>query len=316
MKRFSDNERSIHTYDKIHCKKYNASLMSVCCEDDLYTMSEEYVKESHERGDGVINRFTLETDHFAHGVEPLYAQFLSQVDGIKEDWVTGKGHYRLQFLEKREFALHILTQYFRMPQIGDVMVDDYIRMERASIDMIKEIMAVQTGNEDFRKLEVGVKCEKPALHANLSYLDNETLMTFANAIANNIFVFRISKKNDFYTSDFPIVVSPHVKNVSPMYMGLAQYGGELTMPLSPGLALSIYDRAYFKDKVELDGAFVEASDKEVRRQNFLRYMYATQHVFSYKNDFSLIDFVCNIDGKHPFWKPNHKTEIVSGIGKY
>lgn len=316
LKRFSDNKRSIHTYDKIHCKKYNASLMSVCCEDDLYTMSKEYVKESNERGDGVINRFTIETDHFAHGVEPLYARFLAQVDGIKEDWVTGKDHYRLQFLEKREFALHILTQYFRMPQIGDVMVDDYIRMERAGIDMIKEIMAVQTGNEEFRKLEVDVKCEKPALHANLSYLDNETLMTFANAIANNIFVFRISKENDFYTSDFPIVVSPHVKNVSPMYMGLAQYGGELTIPLSPSLALSIYDRAYFKDKVELDGAFVEASNKEVRRQNFLRYMYATQHVFSYKNDFSLIDFVYNLDGKHPFCKPNHKTEIISGLGKY
>lgn len=316
LKRFSDNKRSIHTYDKIHCKKYNASLMSVCCEDDLYTMSEEYVKESNERGDGGINRFTIETDHFAHGVEPLYARFLAQVDGIKEDWVTGKDHYRLQFLEKREFALHILTQFFRMPQIGDVMVDDYIRMERASIDMIKEIMAVQTGNEDFRKLEVGVKCEKPALHANLSYLDNETLMAFANAIANNIFVFMISKENDFYTSDFPIVVSPHVKNVSPMYMGLAQYGGELTMPLSPSLALSIYDRAYFKDKVELDGAFVEASNKEVRRQNFLRYMYATQHVFSYNNDFSLIDFVYNLDGKHPFLKPNHKTDIISGLGRY
>ena len=316
LKRFSDNKRSIHTYDKIHCKKYNASLMSVCCEDDLYTMSEEYVKESNERGDGGINRFTIETDHFAHGVEPLYARFLAQVDGIKEDWVTGKDHYRLQFLQKREFALHILTQYFRMPQIGDVMVDDYIRMERASIDMIKEIMAVQTGNEDFRKLEVGVKCEKPALHANLSYLDNETLMAFANAIANNIFVFMISKENDFYTSDFPIVVSPHVKNVSPMYMGLAQYGGELTMPLSPSLALSIYDRAYFKDKVELDGAFVEASNKEVRRQNFLRYMYATQHVFSYNNDFSLIDFVYNLDGKHPFLKPNHKTDIISGLGRY
>ena len=99
-------------------------------------------------------------------------------------------------------------------------------------------------------------------------------------------------------------------------MGLAQYGGELTMPLSPSLALSIYDRAYFKDKVELDGAFVEASNKEVRRQNFLRYMYATQHVFSYNNDFSLIDFVYNLDGKHPFLKPNHKTDIISGLGRY
>ena len=135
-------------------------------------------------------------------------------------------------------------------------------------------------------------------------------------LSSNIFVFWISKGNDFYTSDFPIVVSPHVENVRPMFMGLAQYGGELTMPLSPSLALSIYDRAYFKDREELDGCFVEASDKEVRRQNFLRYMYATQHVFSYKNDFSLIDFVYKLDGKHPFWKPNHNSEIVSGLGRY
>ena len=316
LRRFSGNEKSILTYDKIHCKKYNASLMSVCCEDDLYTMSEDYVKENNEKGESVINRLTIETDHFAHTQEPLYAQFLGQIDEIKEEWVTGKGHYRLQFLEKREFALHIITQYFRMPQIGDVMVDDYLRMEKAGIDMVKEIMAVQTGNEEFRKLEVGVKCDKSALHANLSYLDNETLMTFANAIANNIFVFWISKGNDFYTSDFPIVVSPHVENTRPLYMGLAQYGGELTMPLSPSLTVSIYDRTYFKDKAEMDGSFVEASDKEVRRQNFLRYMYAMQHVFSYKNDFSLIDFVYQLEGKHPFWKPRYKSEIVSGLGRY
>lgn len=107
--------------------------MSVCCEDDLYTMSEEYVRENNERGKSVINRFTIETDHFAHDIEPLYAQFLAQVDKIKEEWVTGKDHYRLHFIEKRELALHLLTQYFRMPQIRDVIVDDFIRMERANI---------------------------------------------------------------------------------------------------------------------------------------------------------------------------------------
>ena len=61
-------------------------------------------------------------------------------------------------------------------------------------------------------------------------------MEFADTIANNIFVFWVSNEKDFYTSDFPIVVSPHVQNVRPMYMGLAQYGGELTFPLSPGIA--------------------------------------------------------------------------------
>lgn len=316
MRQFSNNKKSIYTYDKQHRKKYNASLMSVCCEDDIYTFSEEFVKRNKEEGNCTINRLSIETDHFAHTVEPLYKQLLNQINKIKEEWVTGKDHYTLNFYEKKELALHIVTQYFRLPQIGDTLVDNYIRMERASIDMMKELMAKQTNNDDYKKIKINPTCEKPALHANLSYLDNETLMMFANAIANNIFVFWISKGNDFYTSDFPIVVSPHVENVRPMFMGLAQYGGELTMPLSPGLALSVYDRSYFKNKEDIDGAFVNADDKEVRRQNYLRYMYASQHIFSYNNDFSLIDFVYKLKGRHDFYKPNNSISIVSGLGKY
>lgn len=316
LKRFSKNEKCIYTYDKIHSKRYNASLMSVCCEDDLYTISDNYVKNNNEEGKCMINGLSIETDHFAHTIEPLYAQFLKQIDEIKGEWVTGNDHYRLNYLEKREFALHIVTQYFRMPQIGDVMVNDYIRMEKAGMDMVKEFMAVQTGNEEYRTLKIDLTCEKPVLHANLSYLDHDNLMMFANAIAKNIFVFWISKGNDFYTSDFPIVVSPYVKNVRPLFMGLAQYGGEVTFPLSPDLALSIYDREFFKDMERLDGSFIEASDKEIRRHNYLRYMYATQHVFSYKNDYSLIEFVYKLEGQHPFLKPNYRTEIVSGLGKY
>ena len=45
-------------------------------------------------------------------------------------------------------------------------------------------------------------------------------------------------------------------------------------------------------------------------------MYATQHVFSYKNDFSLIDFIYELEGAHPFWSHNYRAEIVSGLGKY
>lgn len=316
LKRFTANNKSIYTYDKIHCKNYNASLMSVCCKNDLYTISDDYVKENNKKGKNVINNLSIETDHFAHTIEPLFIQLLNQIDEIKEDWITGRERYRLRFLEKRELALHIVTQFFRLPQIGNTMVDDYIRMERASIDMVKEIMASQTGDDEFRKLKIDVTCEKPALHANLSYLDCETLMTYADAIASNIFIFWISNGNDFYTSDFPIVVSPHVQNVQPMFMGLVQYGGELTFPLSPNLSLSIFDREYFKDKEDCDGSFIVASDEEVRRHNYLRYMYAVQHVFSYKNDFSLIELIYKIKGEHPFFSPNYKTEIVSGLNRY
>lgn len=316
LRRFSDNEKSIHTYDKLHCKRYNASMMSVCCEDDLYTMSDEYVRSNNEEGKSTIDKLSIESDHFAKTVEPLYSQILNQIDEIKDEWMADKDHYCLLHVEKKELALHIVTQYFRLPQIGDSMVDDYVSMEKAGMDMIKHIMSVQTGNEEFKKLEIGIKCEKPALHANLSYLNNETLMSFAEVIANNIFVFWVSSEKEFYTSDFPIVVSPHVENARPMYMGLAQYGGELTIPLSSEIVLSVYDRGYFNDKVSLDGSFIKADAKEIRRQNLLRYFYASRHVFSYKNDFSLIDFYYGLYGKHKFMKPNLKSEIVSGLGRY
>lgn len=298
------------------CKQYNASMMSVCCEDDLYSMSDEYVRSNNEKGKSTIDNLSIEKEHFAETVEPFYSQMLNQIDEVKDEWMSGKDYYRLIHAEKKELALHIVTQYFRLPQIGDSMVDDYLRMEKAGLDMIKHMFAVQTGNDEFRKLEIGIKCEKPALHANLSYLNDETLMSFAEAIANNIFVFWVSQDKDFYTSDFPIVVSPHVEGVRPMYMGLAQYGGELTMPLSPEIVLSVYDRDYFKDKESLDGCFIKADAKEVRRQNLMRYYYASRHVFSYKNDFSLIDFSYRLFGNHIFMKPNLSAKIVSGIGRY
>lgn len=88
------------------------------------------------------------------------------------------------------------------------------------------------------------------------------------------------------------------------------------MTQSPSLTVSIYDSNYVKDKKDMDGSFIEAGAKEIRRQNLLRYMYATRHVFSYKNDFSLIDFYFKLYGKHPFLKPNHKAEVISGLKRY
>ena len=316
LKRFSDNKKSIYAYDKISSKSYRAPLKSVCCADELYTISEEFVQRNNQEGESEINSLSIEKEHFANTIEPFFAQLLSQIDEIKEEWISGEDHYRLNFYEKRELALHIVTQYMRMPHIMESTVNDYIRMEKAEMDMLKHILTVQTGNEEFNNLDIKIEYDRPALHANLTYLDEEGLMNFADAIANNIFVFWISKENDYYTSDFPIVLKPHVKNVRSTFMGLAQYGGELTMPLSPGLALSVYDMEYFKEKESLDCCFLLANNAEVAHQNILRYAYAKRHVFSIKNDFSFFEFVKNNKGEHPFLAPNHKVEIESGLGRY
>ena len=315
LKRFSDNNKSIFSYDKINSKSYQASLMSVCCEDDLYSLSESYVEECIKQQDN-LNTLSIECDYFSKKIEPLLAQYLGQLDVIQDGWVKGTERYRLNYLEKRELALHIITLYFRIPHVMNAMIDNHLRFERAEADMIKHILSVQTRNKAFDELELEISCEKPVLHAQISYLNDELLMDMANILANNIYVFFVSENNELYSSDFPIVVNPYVPNIKPICMGLAQYGGELTMPLSPSLSISIYDRKYFKDKEELDSCFIIANDEEILRRNWRIYLYAKRHVFSLKNDFRMIDVLYEKEGKHVFYSPNLKEEIVSGLGRY
>lgn len=315
LKRFSDNNKSIFSYDKINSKSYQASLMSVCCEDDLYSLSESYVEECIKQQDN-LNTLSIECDYFSKKIEPLLAQYLGQLDVIQDGWVKGTERYRLNYLEKRELALHIITLYFRIPHVMNAMIDNHLRFERAEADMIKHILSVQTRNKAFNELELEISCEKPVLHAQISYLNDELLMDMASILANNIYVFFVSENNELYSSDFPIVVNPYVPNIKPICMGLAQYGGELTMPLSPSLSISIYDRKYFKDKEELDSCFIIANDEEILRRNWRIYLYAKRHVFSLKNDFRMIDVLYEKEGKHVFYSPNLKEEIVSGLGRY
>lgn len=318
LKWFSSDGKSIHTYDKKLSKKYDAPMMSVCFERDLYTISDEFVARNNaEAGTSSINRLTIEKDFFSKDVEPNLDLMLRQIDEIRQDWLTGKEQYYLNPQEKLSVALHLVSLFFRHPLLINSAVNDYMRMERAGLDMFKEMMAVQTGDDGYRKLQVGLECEKPVLGANLTYMSSELMMQFAEAIAKNIFVFWMSPDNVFYTSDFPIVVYAHVKGVRPLFMGLAQYGSEVMFALSPKLALSIFDRECFKSEENLDGCFILAQDKEIRHHNITQYVYAQRHVFSGGDDFSLIDFLYKKSGnEHPFVNPIPRSEIVSGLGRY
>lgn len=49
LRRFSDNDKCIYAYDKQHSKKYQASFKSVCTEDDLYSISDDYLERNKSR---------------------------------------------------------------------------------------------------------------------------------------------------------------------------------------------------------------------------------------------------------------------------
>ena len=160
LRQFSDNPKSIFAYDKVSSKSYRASLMSVCCEEDMYSLSDSYLKECNENNSGHLDRLSIEHEHFADFVEPNFSKMLKDIDVIKNEWMTDKEHYRLSFIEKREIALHLVTQFFRLPEMKRTMVDDFVRMDRANVDMLKHILAKQYTDESFEKLKIDMTRKK------------------------------------------------------------------------------------------------------------------------------------------------------------
>lgn len=143
-----------------------------------------------------------------------------------------------------------------------------MRMERAGLDMIKEMLAVQTGEDGYRNLQLELECEKPVLGANLTLMSNELLMQFAETISKNIFVFWMSPEPVFYTSDFPIVVYHTRRMFGPCMWGWHNTEARCCL-LSPKLALSIFDLECFKSDEDLDCCFTPAQDKEIKHHNLL-----------------------------------------------
>ena len=123
--------------------------MSVCCKEDMYTLSDEYVNRTKTETGSDINNLSIEKDLFAKDIEPLYSQLLSQIDEIKEKWISGEDRCKLNYDEKKELALHIATQYLRHPVVGDAEVDNYMRFEQANLDMLKHMLAVLEENDDY-----------------------------------------------------------------------------------------------------------------------------------------------------------------------
>lgn len=61
----------------------------------------------------------------------IISKLLTQIEEIKNDWITEKKYYRLNHYEKKELALHIATQYLRHPLIAEAEADNYVQFEQA-----------------------------------------------------------------------------------------------------------------------------------------------------------------------------------------
>lgn len=291
LRLFSDDQKHIWTFDKKKGSEYSSTITDICTKNDFYTISREYV-ESNEG----ISPLSLEKGFFADWHEPKFSEYLQTINHLAIDAINSSHNIiSLNNKQKYNFAKLLVVQWFRLPSIRNDNESSFNEFVPKMMRLFKEGLSKEMNNPDIAKLDISVSIEdKSVYHAKSTFLDEELVDTFASKLCDNIWTFSYSSDGDFYTSDFPITVNAHVNNVRPICQGLAQYGAELTYPLSKNLGLTIWDTEYFTDKGKKDLSICIAISKGIRAFNILRYAYAQRQLFSSKNDFAFIKFASQI----------------------
>ena len=303
LRHFANTKRGIYAYDKLNSNNYYASIDKVCCIDDFYKISSEFLNEEY---DCENEQLIIENEYFSKEIEPKFAKVLDWIDKRKNICLADENkNVGLSYRDKLVIAKHIVIQFFRLPDIkyqNQNMSDSIIPQ---MIDLFKEGISMEHNNDIYKNINVKYKCDPALLHAQSTFLNDELVNHFAAALAENYWSFLVSIDGKIYTSDFPLVVEPHISNATPINLGLTQYGSELTYPLTKNIVLTIWDKNFFSEKARGDCKFYTISEKEERRQNRFRYYYAKRYVFSFIKDFYLIDSLLK--------KTSNGKQIFKGI---
>ncbi len=299
LRNFSNNKDKnafVFVYNKQQSKVYPKAIKDICGEDDLYTISQEFCAANSENID-TPNK-VIEHEFFSLEVEKKYSSILN--DTITN--ILQNGSFDKE--KKYELAYHIAIQFLRLPDIKKKDAEMAHSIIPKMIELHKEGLFLETGDSAFKDINVKYNIDESINHFNSSYGSEETTTFFAKCLANNYWNFLVvDDTKAFYTSDFPIVVSPHIKNVRPICMGLAQYGAEMSFPISKNIMLVIWDCNYFDSKKASDCSIINPTDKDIRKYNILRYMYAKELVISINKDFSTIESFYRFNNcKHQFFQ--------------
>jgi len=285
LRLFSDDKKHIWTFDKEKGQEYSSAISDVCTKNDFYTISDDYITNNEQ-----ISPLSIEKDFFAVEYEPKYSEYLLYINNMALEAIhDSSNRMNLKDEQKNKFAKLIAIQWLRLPSIRYENESSFEDLMPEMLRLFSEGLAKETNNPEIAKLNIKASIvDKSVHHAKCTFLDDNLVGVYANELSKNIWIFSYSCDGDFYTSDFPITVSPHVQGVRPICQGLAQYGAELTFPLSKNLALTIWDKEFFKDKINDDLSLTIATPKEIRAFNAVRYAYAQRQLFCNKNNFDVV----------------------------
>lgn len=303
LRNFSPNNKNIFIYDKIEKKSFRNKIENIAYIDYFYELPEKYIENLNEISFG---KKYYEKEFFGNNIEKHYSRLLEKINVKAKLWISNYNTDKIITAQEKEiFSQLIAIQYLRMPNIRDKWVDARKKATNYRSDLIKSFLINKNPKQKSEIEDIKVKYNEeynPILHSEI-FSDEELYIGIANQLINKHWVYYVSEFNDFYTSDNPIIIKPHIKGQKLYYSGFGMNGAEIIFPIGSSILLTIWDSNFFIEKKTNSNSFCLITDKEKREYNCFQYMFSNKQTYSYNNNFSLIKLmkICN-NGKEFFSK--------------
>jgi hypothetical protein len=308
LKNFTKNSKQIFIYDKKVQGSFSNSISSIANKKFFYDIPKKYIKSLFDPD--IYSKYFEK--RFSSEIEPAYARILNVVIGKGNNWIL-KNNFEgvLSVEQKYLLATHIAIQYLRMPNIRYKYLDLDKKLNQERLELIKAFVASSNSNEKAFIKTIKMDYDDnfaPVLHADI-FANEELIKAITNCIMGKVWVYNIALNADFYTSDNPVLIKPHVSNQRPFYEGFGMLGSEVIFPIGSSVLLTLWDKAYFSDKSNSDNKFNQLSTKSIREYNLYQYIFATQQIYSESNNFDLITLFKRVNGGKEIFRDFSKVLI-------
>lgn len=290
LKNFSENEKFVYVYSKKNIKKgYPQSISKISYLDFFYVIPEKYIKK--ELLPEIDGNF-IEKKILAENIESLYSDLLNKIIHSAAIWITEDG--AVEIFDERErdlFAALIAIQYLRMPNIREKY---WSAQKKASEERDEIVSAMRKAYDNIdcsESLELNHDDDYASVLHSEIFLDEEIIANIQNQIIKKTWVYYVSKEDAVYTSDNPILLKPHLENQTPFYEGFGMKGVEIIFPVSKNIILTILDEGVFTNSQLDNNKFQLITGKQLRQYNCYQYVWANDEVYSFKNEFKLIELL-------------------------
>jgi hypothetical protein len=215
--------------------------------------------------------------------------------------------------EREVMAFFLVIQFMRTPSGRKSAVEASLMAQQISFfnflgekapDLARQI------KDPFDALKFEMKKDREVYAQAQHLLDAELVTELAGILMGHIWlVAENTTRWTYYTSDHPVIRTPHVKHPVRSMSGLGSRGVQIIYPLTPVHSLYLFERTFWMTLSRFDGKVLNRPclKENIEFDNSLHVCHSHRFIYSRDGDFALAKDMCR---QHPELKDLKRPAMI------